>query len=159
MNSIATFFRESRIARFLIPLGIILIVFSIFMFITDNHNKNYIEIEATVSKVELTREATTDVDGNHEEAMYNIYVKYNVNDFEYDNLLGEMYKQKVGDKIKIVYNPDNPNEISQPGSMILNICLLAGGIISLVAGIISAINAIKRHKKMKSEEEAFASGK
>ena len=159
MNNIATFFRESRIARFLIPLGVILIVFSVFMFIADNHNKDYIEIEATVSRIELTREATTDVDGNYEEAMYNIYVKYTINDFEYDNLLGEMYKQKVGDKIKIVYNPDNPNEISQPGSMILNICILAGGITALVAGIISAINAIKRRKKMKNKEEAFASGK
>jgi len=159
MNNIATFFRESRTARFLIPLGIILVVFSIFLFISDNHNKNYIETTATVSRVELVSEATTDIDGNREEAMYKIFVKYTVNDFEYDNLLGEMYEHKVGDKIKIVYNPDNPNEISQPGSMILNICLLVGGIASLVGGIVSIINAVKGHKKMKEQEKGWTNGK
>ena len=71
----------------------------------------------------------------------------------------EMYKQKVGDKIKIVYNPDNPNEISQPSNMILNICLLVGGIAALVGGIVSAINAVKKHKKMKKQEEAWENGK
>lgn len=159
MNNIATFFRESRMARFLIPIGIVLIIFSIFLFISDNHNKNYIETTATVSRVELVREATTDIDGNREEAMYNIFVKYTVNDFEYDNLLGEMYEHKVGDKIKIVYNPDNPNEISQPGNMILNICLLVAGIIALTGGIVSIINAVKRHKKMKKQEEGWSNAK
>ena len=158
MNNIATFFRESRTARFLIPAGIVLIVFSIFMFIISNQNKNYLEVEATISRVELSREATIDAEGNREEAMYKIFVKYNVNDFEYENELGEMYKQKVGDKIKIVYNPDNPNEISQPSNMILNICLLVGGIAALVGGIISAINAVKKHKKMKNQEEAWSNG-
>lgn len=158
MNGIATFFRESKTARFLIPLGIILIIMSILLFVIGNHNKNYIKIESTVSKVELVKEETTDSEGNTEEAIYDIYVKYTVDGKEYDTELGEMSKRKVGDKITIVYNPNNPSEISQPSSIILNICLLVGGIVSLVGGIISSINAVKRYKKMKKQEEGWNNG-
>ncbi len=155
MNKVATFFRESKTARFLIPLGIILIVFGIFFFISDNNNKNYVRTEAIVSKVELSREATYDIDGNREEAMYNIFVKYTVNGKEYDTELGEMYEHKVGDKITIVYNPDDPNQISSPPSLILNIALLLGGAAALVGGIISAVNSVKRYKKMNMQEESW----
>ena len=158
MNGIATFFRESKTARFLIPLGIILIIMSILLFVIGNHNKNYIKIESTVSKVELVKEETTDSEGNTDEAIYNIYVKYTVDGKEYDTELGEMSKRKVGDKITIVYNPNNPSEISQPSSIILNICLLVGGIASLAGGIISSINAVKRYKKMKKQEEGWNNG-
>lgn len=158
MNSVASFFRESRTARFFIPLGIILIVFSVLLFVSDEYNKNYIKTEATVSKTELVREAITDDEGNHEEAMYKIFVKYMVNGKEYETELGEMYEHKVGDKITIVYNPDDPNQISQPSSMVLNIVLLVGGIAALVGGIISIINAVKRHKKMKLQEENWKNG-
>ena len=91
MNSIATFFRESNTARFFIPLGIILIVFSILLFSVGKHNKNYIKIESTVSKVELLNEARYDADGNKEEATYNIFVKYKVDIKEYKTELGEMF--------------------------------------------------------------------
>ena len=155
MNNIATFFRESNTARFFIPLGIILIVFSILLFSVGKHNKNYIKIESTVSKVELLNEARYDVDGNKEEATYNIFVKYTVDGKEYETELGEMFEQKVGDKITIVYNPENPNEISQPSSMILNIAMLVAGIASLTGGIISAVKAVKRHKQMKEQEKGW----
>ena len=100
MNGIATFLRESKVARFLIPMGIVLIVFSIFMFISDDHNKNYIEAEATVSKVELFREESFDAEGNREPAEYTIFVKYTVNGNDYDTELGVMFEKKIGDKIK-----------------------------------------------------------
>ena len=43
--------------------------------------------------------------------------------------------------------------------MILNICLLVAGIIALTGGIISIINAVKRHKKMKKQEEGWSNAK
>ena len=159
MNNLATFFRESRTARFFIPLGVILIAFSIILFIIGNQNKDYIKIESTVSKVELSREETIDSEGNTEPAMYKIFVKYTVDGKEYDTELGEMYEKKVGDKITIIYNPKDPTQISQPNSIILNIAMLVGGIASLTGGIISAVNAVKRHKKMKAQEESWNNGK
>ena len=147
MNSIATIFRESKTARFFIPLGIILIVFGVMMFKIDNNNKNYIETEATISKVDLVSEGYEDADGTYNEAMYNIYVTYTVDGKTYENELGESFERKVGEKIKIVYNPDDPNQISQPASTILNIVFLAGGAASLCAGVLSAVNAVKNTKK------------
>ena len=155
MNNLATFFRESRTARFFIPAGIILIIASILLFLAGEHNKNYIETESTVSKTVLVKDVTYDQDGNREEAMYKIFVKYTVNGIEYETELGEMYEHKIGDKIKIVYNPDDPKVISQPSSLIFNICFLVAGVASLTGGIISSVNAVKKHKKMKAQEESW----
>lgn len=159
MNNIATIFRESRVGRFFIPLGIILIVVSIFLFNIGEHNKNYIEIESEVSKTNLVEEAHTDYDGNYVDATYEVYVKYTVDGKEYETLFGELPNRKVGDKITIVYNPEDPNEISSPSSIIFTIGVLVAGIASLVGGIISVVRAVKKHKAMKAQEEGWANGK
>ena len=159
MNNIATLFRESGTARFFIPLGIVCIIFSVLLFIVNNHNKDYIKTEAIVSNTELVEEAYTDENGNYFDATYKVYVKYTVDGVEYDEELGEISGYKKGDKITICYNPKNPREISQPVSIILPIALLIGGIASTIGGIISIINAIKKHKKMKIQEEAWANGR
>ena len=57
MNKLATFFRESSAGRFLIPLGLILIVFSFFTFKAVDHAKDFIKTEATVTKAELYEQA------------------------------------------------------------------------------------------------------
>ena len=126
------------------------------MFISDKNNKDFIKVEAVVSNTKLTKEETIDDEGNTDPAMYDIYVKYEVDGKEYENLLGEMFEHKVGEKINIVYNPANPNEIAQPASLVFNLVFLVGGIASVAAGVISAINAIKRHKKMKTQEEGWS---
>ena len=159
MNKIATFFRESYVARFLIPLGIILIVTGALLLVIDNKNKNFIETEATVSKVELVSEESFDSEGNTEPAQYNIFVKYTVNEKEYESELGITFERKVGEKIKIVYNPEDPKQISSPPSPILNIILLCGGVVALIGGIISAIKSVKKHNALKGQEEAWNNGK
>ena len=159
MNNIATFLRESRTARFLIPLGFILIVFSAILLYVQDKNKNYIPIEAEVSKVELVEEAHNDVDGNYINDTYKVFVKYTVNNKEYEEELGELSGYKVGDKVKITYNPDNPSQISQPSSVVLALSLLIAGIASLVGGVISIIIAVKKHKEMKKQEEGWTNGK
>ena len=158
MNSLATFFRESRTARFFIPVGIILIVFGIIVFIINSNNQNYIEIESTVSKVELYQESYIDAAGDRVEALYDLSVKYTVDDVEYESILNAHSKREVGEKIKIYYNPDNPNEITQTKSLILPLIIILAGIASLVGGIVSAVNAIKRHKKMKEQEKGWTNG-
>jgi hypothetical protein len=155
MNGIARFFRESMIARFFIPLGIILIIFSIFVFINNNKTKNYPKVEVEVSKTELYEEATTDSDGNSVEATYTVYVKYTVDGKEYEVEYGVFSGFKVGDKKTLVYNPDNPEEISDPPSTLLAIILLVGGIASLAGGIFSAVKSVKKYKAMKLQEEGW----
>ena len=155
MNGITRFFRESMVARFCIPVGIILIVFSIFMFISNNKTKNYPKVEAEVSKLELYQEATTDAEGNSVDAVYTVYVKYTVNGVEYEEEYGQFSGFEVGDKKTLVYNPDNPKEISDPPSLLFAIIFLVLGIGFTAGGIISAVKAVKKYKKMKEQEEGW----
>lgn len=158
MNGIARFFRESMVARFFIPLGIVLIIFSVFIFISNNKTKNYPKTKAVVSKTELYEEAYTDEDGNHVDATYTVYLKYTVDGKEYEEEYGVFSGYKVGDKKTIAYNPKNPKEISDPPSSLFAFAFLIGGIASLVGGIISAIRSVKKYKAMKRQEEGWKNG-
>ncbi len=155
MNRLITIFRESRLARFLIPAGIILLVFGIIFFNANNQNKDFVQTEATVTKVELEQEAYTDANGNREEASYKVDVKYTVNGKDYTSDLSGVSKYSVGDKIKIYYNPADPSQITMTKSLIIPVIMAVVGLAALVGGIFSAINAVKRISKMKAQEEAW----
>ena len=111
MNKLFTFFRESQVARFLIPLGLILTIFGVIVLSINLKNQNYIKTDATISSVELVEEAHTDANGDVVQATYKIKVKYTVDSKEYEEELGELPGEyKVGSKMTIYYNPDNPKE-------------------------------------------------
>ncbi len=156
MNKLFTFMRESQTARFLIPVGLILTIFGIVMLVINIKNQNYIKTESTVIDVKMTQEAYVDNDGNQVEAEYSATVKYTVDDKDYTDTLDNVGKHNIGDTITIYYNPNNPSQITQTKSIILPIVIIVGGIASLTGGIISAVNAVKRRKKMKEQERSWA---
>jgi len=156
MNKMFTFMRESQTARFFIPAGLILIIFGIVVFVITLNNQNYIKIEATVANVEETQETNVDDGETNITTIYNATVNYIVDGKEYTQTLDNVSKCKVGDKMDIYYNPKDPNQITQTKSLILPSVIIFAGIASLVGGIISAVNAVKRHKKMKEQERSWA---
>jgi len=156
MNKMFTFMRESQTARFFIPAGLILIIFGIVVFVITLNNQNYIKIEATVANVEETQETNVDDGETNITTIYNATVNYIVDGKEYTQTLDNVSKCKVGDKMVIYYNPKDPNQITQTKSLILPSVIIFAGIASLVGGIISAVNAVKRHKKMKEQERSWA---
>ena len=156
MNKFATFMRESVSARFFIPVGIILIIFGIIAFVITIKNQNYIEVEATITNIVLQEEEHLDNEGNRVEATYKFDIKYTVDGKEYTSDLDNMFKQNIGDKITIYYNPKDPSQITQTKSIIFPIIIIVAGIASLVGGIVSAVNAVKRHKKMEKQERSWA---
>ena len=155
MNKIFTLMRETNTARFFIPLGLILIIFGIIVFNINTKNQNYIKTEATVSNVEISEEAYTDVNGDYVEATYNVTINYTVDSKNYSNTLENVSKYKKGEKVSIYYNPNDPSQITQSKSLILPIIIVVAGIGSLIGGIISLINSIKRHKKMIDQERKW----
>ena len=155
MNKVATFLRESGPARFLLPLGVILIVFGTVLFVMNSKNQNYVQVESTVTKIELAEEAYTDADGNQVDATYDATVKYTVEGKDYETTLNNVGKYKVGEKVKIYYNPKDPSQVTMTKSVILPIAIIIGGIVAFVAGIMSATNAIKNHKTMKKQEKEW----
>ena len=157
MNKLIVFFRESLVARALIPMGIILAVFGVIMFTINKDNQNFIKTEAVVSKTELVEEAHTDVDGEHVDATYKVFVKYTVDGKEYDVELGELSGYKKDQKVTIYYNPRDPSEITQSKSLVLPVILVVGGVASIVGGVISGVNVLKKQKKMKEQERSWKS--
>ena len=158
MNNIITILRESRLARFLIPAGIILIICGIIFTNATVKNKDYIKTESTVTKVELEEEAHRDASGNPVEATYILTLQYTVGGKTYESELGGMSERKVGDKMTIYYNPDDPSQITQTKSLIIPLVMTVAGIAALVGGILSAVNTVKRYKRMKEQERGWANG-
>ena len=158
MNKIITIIRESALARFLIPAGIILIVFGVVFFGASKQNQHYKETKAQVTSVELEEAASTDVNGNRTEATYLLGIKYTVDGQEYVNDLSGMSKYEVGDRITIYYDPTDPNMITQTKSLIIPLVIIAAGIAACVAGIVSGVNAIRRYTKMKAQEREWSHG-
>lgn len=158
MNSIATVIRESGLARFLLPAGIILIIFGIIFFKTSVQNQDYIKTESTVTSVEVDEEAQTDGEGNRTEATYKVTVKYTVDSREYESELGGVSKINEGDKMTIYYDPSDPSQITQTKSLVIPLVIIAAGIAALVGGVISGINVVNRYKKMKEQEKEWANG-
>lgn len=155
MNNFATFMRESNVARFFIPAGLILIIMGIIFFTVSIKNQNYIKVEAIVTNVDVRQEEVTDNDGIHMEYTYDVSFKYNVDGKEYNNKFDGISKYNVGDKMTIYYNPSNPEEITQTKSLIIPIVMIVAGIASTAGGTISAVNAVKKHKKMKEQERSW----
>ena len=156
MNKFATFMRESNVARFFIPAGLFLIVVGIIVLIISIKTQNYIKIEAIVTNVNVRQEEVSDNDGTHMEDVYDVSFKYTVDGKEYNNSFDGVSKHIVGDKMTIYYNPSNPQEITGSKSIIIPIAMIIAGIASTVGGTISAVNAVKKHKKMKEQERSWA---
>ena len=155
MNKMFTFMRESQVARFFIPVGLILIICGIVVFVITLKNQNYIKIEATVANVSETQESYVDSDETNITTVYNVTLNYIVDGEEYVQTLDNVSKCKVGDKMIIYYNPNDPNQITQSKSIILPIAMIIGGVASLTGGIISVVNVVKRHNKMKEQERSW----
>ena len=152
MNKLSALIRDYNSAFFFIPAGIFFIVFGVIAFVINTNNRNYLPVDANVVNVRMTAEEYTDVDGEFHAATYDVTVKYTVDGKEYTATLDDISKYKVGDKMKIYYNPDDPGKITQTKSLILPTAFILGGIASLVGGTIYAVNVAKRNKKMKEQE-------
>lgn len=158
MNKMFTFMRESSIARFFIPLGVILIIFGVIIFVINMQNQNYLKIESTILDIKVLEEAYTDADGNQVDETYSATIEYTVDGKKYQQTLDNVSKYNVGDKMTIYYNPQDPNQITQSKTLIIPIVMIVAGITAVIGGIVSSVNAVKRHKKMKEQERSWANG-
>lgn len=159
MNKLASFMRATYIGRALIPLGLILMIVSIFVFRSADHTQGFKKTESVVSRLEPGEDEYTESDGTLHEATDTVFIKYTVDGKEYETEFGVFPGYKIGDKIKIVYNPEDPKEISSPVGIVLPIVILAGGAALMIGGIISLIRAAKKQKALRKQEEGWAYGK
>ena len=148
MQKAASFLKSTNVGKYLIPAGIILILFSLFMFYVVMSSQGYAETEAVVTRTELYEEPEKskesddaaedifDVFGNSRDKKSTVYVRYTVDGIEYEEVYGVFTGYKEGDTIKICYDPDDPKRLIQPGSLLHPTVILIVGIAAIIAGII-----------------------
>ena len=106
-SKFARFMRNTGPARFLVPLGIVLIVFGIVM--NGFNTENFVE---TVGRVTAVEEHVEVIDGR-QETQYDVTVSFTADGKTYETVfpnLGEA--PKVGGDIKVLYDPADPNRNS-----------------------------------------------
>ena len=157
MNRIAKFFRDYALARFLLPVGIIAIIFGIISVGPVARRLNYPTVQATVTRAELYEEAYYEGETHHD-ATYTIFVKYAVDGVEYEEEYGIFPEMKEGETVIINYNPNDHRDIGQPNSMLLPYGIIAAGVVALIGGIYNIIRVNKKNKALKKQEEAWNHG-
>ena len=159
MNKFIQLMQATTLGRFLLPAGIIILLFGIFTFDVKDA-RNFVEVSSVVSKTELSQEAYTESNGTRHEAEYNVFVKYSVGGREYESELGIFSGNiKVGDPMKVYYNPEDPGEVVQMRNQALipYICIGVGAL-ALIGGIISIVKAMQKIKRLRQQEEEWGYG-
>lgn len=137
-NKLGRFMRDSGPARFFVPLGVVLLIFSIFLFMFQS--ENYIE---TVGKI-------TSVTEGMEANQYDIGITYMADGKEYENtFLNIAGKYNVNDDIKVFYDPQDPGRISNGRTTVVHaLIVLAAGIASIGFGIFKTVKAFGKSQAL-----------
>lgn len=157
MNRFARFLRDYAFARFLLPVGVVAIVFGCIAIGPVATRLNYPETQATVTRAELFEAERTDGDTRHD-ATYTITVRYAVDGVEYEGEYGVFPEMKPGETVTINYNPNDPRDIGQPNSMLLPYGIIAAGVAALAGGIVSIIQTRRKNGALKKQEEGWKRG-
>lgn len=101
--------RNNNIAKaVLVIIAIVIIILGIIITVDVCHYNSYVSIEATVADIVVDN-------GNGAEALPVYYAvlsySYNGKTYEYKNYDGTSNRLNKGDKVKILCNPDNCNEV------------------------------------------------
>ena len=110
--------------------GIIFIIVSISTIGTlDPTYKNW---EAVITDIIIENESAVD----EEDYIYKTYVKYEIEGKTYEEELGYYASgMKVGDTVKIKYDPYDPSNIYHEGSRTVSYIMIGAGIVSVLLGI------------------------
>ena len=124
-------------------IGIVCIIIGIFILLSYFKAQNTQTAEATATIVRVDSEVQIDTDGFDTRYYYPV-VEYTVNGQKYETRLPDSgttnsTEYKEGENVTIIYNPDNPNELSKKGS----IGGLLGGIFFIIVGIVVLVSIIK----------------
>lgn len=140
-NKFSRFMRNSGPARVLVPIGLMLIVFGIVLFLFKT--ENYVETMGKITEV-------TDVTVDKGQKEYDVSIQYTVDGKEYNsvfpNLSGEY---NVGDDIQVFYDPEDPERItnSKTSSFIAPL-MVASGAVAIFLGIRQTARAFKKSKEL-----------
>ena len=150
-NKFARLMRNTGPARFLIPAGIILIIFGIILlgFKTGNYTETVGKVTDVQSRVDTTGEET--------QTVYDVSFDYTVDGKQYSSRfdgLGKAYN--IGDDIKVFYDPEDPQKTTNAKTGIIGPIAIGLGAIAIVGGVLTAVKAFRKDKEL--DEQVKAAG-
>lgn len=135
--------RNTGPARFLIPVGLILIIFGAIML--GFRSGNY---EETVGKVtEVSEHLDT---AEEQKTVYDVRFTYKVDGKDYEGSFSDLpEKHKAGDEIKVFYDPEDPSKVTNAKVPDFVWPLLIGvGVLAIAFGIFKTVQAFKKSKEL-----------
>lgn len=147
-NQLRRFSSNTAVLRFLLPIGLILIVFGVMLF------------NSTPDKYEETKGTVTNVTAhmNDDDEVYDIDFEYTVGTQKYSNTFVDMNEaKKVGDEIKVFYDPANPESVSNSKNTgIFGVAFIVIGAAAVAFSIYSTVKSFKKTRQM--DEQIKATG-
>lgn len=141
-------------------IGILLVLFGIaitcFVFCQENRqNRENVVVEATVTGCVMTYEEYDVVDSEYDRE-YRIDVEYTYDGETYESFVEYSSEKRVGKKIKIHINPDDPTETDgMYGGLTDYIAtILFCAVPFLLVGVLLVISALKNRKKTQQGGQA-----
>ncbi|MCR5611644.1 MAG: DUF3592 domain-containing protein [Clostridiales bacterium] len=136
--------RNTGPARFLVPAGLILIIFGIILL--GIKMDNYAETVGKVTDVQQYIDHT----GEDEQTLFDVSFDYTVEGIKYSGCfdgIGKSYN--VGDEIKVFYDPENPHKTTNSkGAGMIGLIAIGLGALSAVGGVLLAVKAFRKSKEL-----------
>ena len=153
-NKFARFMRNTGPARFLFPLGLVLIVVGVILFSFQTHK--YVQTDGTITAI---KELPLDLTEDTPQQEYEISITYSVDGKEYPGILsGVTEPPAVGESVKVYYDPDNPETISNVRTPAFVPYILLGlGAAAIGIAVWRTVAAFKKSKALDQSAGAFPS--
>lgn len=133
----------ARVKQFFVPVVAIIagIVALIMGFQMYQNSKVYLPTTAVITDIQEEWTGSGGTEGSNYD--YHVFIRYTVDGTQYDNELGEYdATMDIGDKLDIVYNPENPNQTQKAGAT--SYLILWGiGVLFIVAGLFFIVKTIR----------------
>ncbi len=98
-------------------------------------DEEYLSVEGTIVDI------VENYDPIDDDCDYSTYVDYEVEGKEYKNVEYGSYNSsmEIGDRVEVLYSPNNPNHIQAPGYKTVPYVVLTISSIEVIVGIVSLI--------------------
>lgn len=140
-NKLARFMRNTGNLRVFLPLGLILIVVGVIMYM--NSPSKYAETTAKITNV-------NEYKNNDNETVYDYDLEFTVDGKTYTSIFAAMPdKKNVGDTVTIYYDPANPESTSNTKHTgMISVVMAVAGVAMVVFSVLSTVKKVQKSREL-----------
>ena len=140
-NKLARFMRNTGNLRVFLPLGLILIVVGVIMYM--NSPSKYAETTAKITNV-------NEYKNNDNETVYDYDLEFTVDGKTYTSIFAAMPdKKNVGDTVTIYYDPANPESTSNTKHTgMISVVMAVAGVALVAFSVLSTVKKVQKSREL-----------